>query len=50
MVTNRNQLVVAPWKNLFFLVVLKLDVRFLWIQKEIERMGKTFSTIKTYYI
>ena len=26
MVTNRNQLVVAPWKNLFFLVVLKLDV------------------------
>ena len=42
MVTYRNQLEVAPVKNLFFLAVLKLDVKDSFgYNKEIERMGKT---------
>ena len=37
---------VAPLKNLFFLVVLKLYVKDSFgYSKEIERMGKTFPTI-----
>ena len=45
-VTYRNQLEVAPLKNLFFLAVLKLDVKDSFgYNKEIERMGKTFPTI-----
>ena len=37
---------VAPLKNLFFLVVLKLCVKDSFgYNKEIERMGKTFPTI-----
>ena len=41
----RNQLEVAPLKNLFFLVALKLDMKdFFGYNKEIERMGKTFPT------
>ena len=51
MVTYRNQLEVAPLKNLFFLAVLKLYVKhFFRYNKEFERMGKTFPTIYTYYI
>ena len=43
MVTQRNQLKVAPLKNLFFLAFLKLDVKDSFgYNKEIERMGKTF--------
>ena len=38
-----NQLEVAPLKNLFFLAVLKLDVKDSF--KEIDRMGKTFPKI-----
>ena len=51
MVTYRNQLEVAPLKNLFFLAVLKLYVKDSFgYNKEIERMGKTFPTIQTYYM
>ena len=47
MVTYRNQLEVAPLKNLFFLAVLKLDLKDPFgYNKEIERMGKTFPTYK----
>ena len=43
MVTYRNQLEVAPLKNIFFLDVLKLEVKDCsGYNKEIERMGKTF--------
>ena len=43
MVTYRKQLEVAPLKNLFFLAVLKLDVKNSFgYNKEIEMMGKTF--------
>ena len=39
-----NQLEVALLKNLFFLAVLKLDVKDSFgYKKEVERMGKTFS-------
>ena len=42
----RNQLEVAPLKNLFFLTALKLDVKDSFgYNKEIEKMEKTFSTI-----
>ena len=45
-VTYRNQLEIAPLKNLFFLAVLKLDMNDSFAyNKEIERMGKTFPTI-----
>ena len=45
-VTYMNQLEVAPLKNLFFLAVLKLDVKDSFgYSKEIESMGKTFPTI-----
>ena len=45
MVTYRNQLEVAPLKNLFLLAVLKLDPKdSLGYNKEVERMGKTFPT------
>ena len=42
----RNQLEVDPLKNLFFLAVLKLDVKDSFgYNREIERMEKTFPTI-----
>ena len=45
----KNQLEVAPLKNLFFLVVLKLDIKdSSGYNKGIKRMGKTFPTIWTY--
>ena len=45
-VTYRNQLEVAPLENLFFLAVLKLDVKDSFgFNIEIERIGKTFPTI-----
>ena len=41
-----NQLELAPWKNLFFLVVLKSDVKDPFgCNREIESMGKTFPII-----
>ena len=41
-----NQLELAPLKNLFFLAVLKLDVKDSFgCNKEIESMGKTFPII-----
>ena len=44
--TYRNQLQVAPLKNLFFQAVLELDVKDSFgYNKEIEMMGKTFPTI-----
>ena len=50
MVTYRKQLEVAPLKNLFFLAVLKLDVKNSFgYNKEIERMGKTFPTVPSMY-
>ena len=50
-VTYRNQLEVAPLKNLFFLAVLKLGMKDSFeYNKEIERMGKTFPAVQTYYI
>ena len=43
---RRNQLEIAPLKNLFLLAVLKLDVKDSFeYYKEIQSMGKTFSTI-----
>ena len=40
-ITYSNQLEVAPLKNLFFLAVLRLDVKDSFgYNKEIERMGK----------
>ena len=43
MVTDKNQLEVAPLKNIFFLDVLKLEVKDSFgYNKEIEWMGKTF--------
>ena len=43
---RRNQLEIAPLKNLFLLAVLKLDVKDSFeYYKEIQIMGKTFSTI-----
>ena len=43
MVTIRNQLELAPVKNIFFLDVLKPNVKDSFgYNKEIERMGKTF--------
>ena len=45
-VTYRNYLEVAPLKNLFFLAVLKLDVKdSLGYNKEIEEMRKTLPAI-----
>ena len=45
-VTYRNQLEVVPLKNLFFIAVLKLDMKDSFgYNKQIERMGKTLSTI-----
>ena len=45
-VTNRNQLEVAPLKNLFFLTVLKLyEKDSFGYSKEIERMGKTLPAL-----
>ena len=42
----RNQLKIAPLKNIFFLAVLKLYVKDSFgYNKEIERMGKTSATI-----
>ena len=39
-----NQLEVAPLKNLFFLAVLILDVKYSFgYNKEVENMGKTYS-------
>ena len=47
----QDQLEVAPLKNLFFLAVLRLEVKDSFgYNKETERMGKTFPTILTYYI
>ena len=44
--TYRNQLDVAPIKNLLFLAVLKLDVNDSFgYNKEIERMGKSLPVI-----
>ena len=49
-VTYRNQFEVAPLKNLFFQAVLKLDVKNSFgYNKEIEKMGKIFPKIQTYY-
>ena len=45
MVTYRNQLKVAPLKNLFFLANLKYVKDSFGYNKEIESMGKTFPTI-----
>ena len=43
---RRNQLEIAPLKNLFLLAVLKLDVKDSFeYYKEIQIMRKTFSTI-----
>ena len=43
---RRNQLEVTSLKGLFFLAILKLDVRAsLGYTKEIESMGKTFPKI-----
>ena len=43
MVTYKNQLEVAPLKIIFFLDVLKLEVKDSFgYNKEIEWMGKTF--------
>ena len=44
-VTYRNQLEVAPLKNLFFLAVEGFVMDSIRDKKEIERMGKTFPTI-----
>ena len=45
-VTYRDQLEVAPLKNLLILVVLKLDVKdFFEYNEEIESMEKTFPII-----
>ena len=42
----RNQLEVVPLKNLFFLAILKLDVKDSFgYSREIERVEKTFPTI-----
>ena len=41
-----NQLELAPLKKLFFLAILRLDVKDSFGQnKGTERMGKTFPTI-----
>ena len=43
---NEIEKKVAPLKNLFFQVVLKLDMKDTFrYKKETERMGKTFLTI-----
>ena len=48
-VTYRNQLEVAPLKNLLFLTVLKLDVKNSFgYNKKTERMGKTYIYIYIY--
>ena len=45
-VTYKNQLEIAPLKNLFFLAFLKLYVKDSFgCNKESERMGKTFPAI-----
>ena len=53
-VTYRNYLEVAPLKNLFFLAVLKLDVKDSFgCNKEIEKNGKNLAcniNLLYYYI